>query len=126
MRGARLDVVEVVGVRVADLAELDVVVVLLLAEVRLVDLGRLGQLAVRLQVARLVRVVLENDVRPGVLEVAQADQDDVALTDPDLSAERFGWIERTDAVLVVRARSASFVADSRPFRRTFFRSLPRM
>ena len=70
------------------LAELEVgLAVLALAEaIGLVDLGVLGQLAVRLEGAGLVGRVLEDDVALAVLEFAQREEDDVALVDPDLLA----------------------------------------
>ncbi|EGX90123.1 hypothetical protein CCM_06542 [Cordyceps militaris CM01] len=52
----------------------------------LVDLGILGQLAVRLERAGLVGRVLEDDVALVVLEITQREEDDVALVDPDLFA----------------------------------------
>jgi len=67
------------------LLEVDAVVHLFVSEGDgLVDLDGLGELAVRLEVARLVRRVLENDVGLGVLVVPQANQDDVGLSDPHL------------------------------------------
>lgn len=77
------------GANVLDLlvVELDIVVVLSRAEsIRLVDLCRLWQLAVRLQVPRLVGRILLDDVCLVVLEVSQREQDDVSLVDPDLCA----------------------------------------
>lgn len=70
------------------LAELEVgLAVLALAEaIGLVDLGVLGQLAVRLEGAGLVGRVLEDDVALAVLEFAQREEDDIALVDPDLLA----------------------------------------
>lgn len=55
--------------------------------VGLVDLGALGQLAVGLQTPGLVGAVLEDDVALLVLVVAQRQEDDVALVDPDFFAE---------------------------------------
>jgi len=72
----------------ADVVELDLIVVALLAESHgLVDLDVLGELAVGLQIPGLVRRVLENDVGLGVLVVSQTDEDDVGLIDPDLLTE---------------------------------------
>ena len=53
---------------------------------RLVDPGRLRQLSVLLQVARLVGAVLVDDVDLLVLEVALADENDVAGRNPNLLA----------------------------------------
>lgn len=52
--------------------------------IRFVDLGTLGQLAVGFETPSLVGAILEYDVAFLVLVVAQAEQDDVALVDPDL------------------------------------------
>lgn len=51
--------------------------------VRLIDLGTLGQLAVGLQTPSLVGTVFEYDVTFFILVVAQAEQDNVALVDPN-------------------------------------------
>jgi len=70
------------------LLEVDTVVHLFVSEGDgLVDLDGLRELAVRLEVTRLVRRVLENDVGLGVLVVPQANQDDVGLGDPHLFPE---------------------------------------
>lgn len=92
----RLDVVNVdlllvTGIRLIvriSIAELEVsLAILALAEtIGLVDLGVLGQLAVRLERAGLVGRVLEDHVALVVLEVAEREEDDVALVDPDLLA----------------------------------------
>lgn len=81
----------VVG-RVPVLVELEVAVALALAavSVRLVDLLVLGELAVGLEGAGLVGGVLEDDVALVVLVVAEGEEDDVALVDPDLLAELYG------------------------------------
>ena len=55
--------------------------------VGLVDLGRLGQLAVCLQASCFVGVVLEDDVALLVLVVTQRQEDNVALVDPDLLSQ---------------------------------------
>ncbi len=55
--------------------------------VRLVDLGALGQLSIRLETPGLVGAVFEYDVALFVLVVAQREEDDVALVDPDFFAE---------------------------------------
>lgn len=69
-------------------AELDVLVEAVVDEGDgLVDAHRLRELAVRFEVTRLVRRVPEDDVRLGVLVVAQPDQDDVALIDPHFLAQ---------------------------------------
>ena len=67
--------------------EIAVALALLAIRVRLVNLGTLGQLAVGLQASCLVGTVLEDDVAFLILVVAQREQDDVALVDPDLLAE---------------------------------------
>merc|ERR1712000_271924 len=54
--------------------------------IRLVDLGVLGQLAVRLEGTGLVGRVLEDHVALAVLEVTEGEEDDVTLVDPDLFA----------------------------------------
>jgi hypothetical protein len=84
MQGKRSNVVELVAVGVADFAEFNVVIVLFLSEVGFVDFGGFRQFAVRFQVTRLVRIVLQDHVSFGVLEVSQTDQDDVTLTNPNL------------------------------------------
>ena len=55
--------------------------------VRLVDLGVLGQFAVRLETSGLVGRVLQDDVAFLVLVVPQREQDDVTLVDPHLLAQ---------------------------------------
>lgn len=50
-----------------------------------VDAHRLREFAVRLEVSRLVRSVLENDVSLRVLVVTQTDENDVTLVDPHLT-----------------------------------------
>ena len=55
--------------------------------ISLINLRRLRQLAIRLQAPRLIGVILENHIALLVLVVAQREQDDVALVDPDLLAE---------------------------------------
>jgi len=78
----------VVVVTGCHLLEVDAVVHLFVSEGDgLVDLDGLRELAVRLEVTRLVRRVLENDVGLGVLVVPQANQDDVGLGDPHLFPE---------------------------------------
>ena len=79
----------VVVLRVPVLVELEVAVALALAavRVRLVDLLVLRELAVGLEGAGLVGGVLEDDVALVVLVVAEREEDDVALVDPDLLAE---------------------------------------
>lgn len=65
--------------------ELDVIVQVVVDECDcVVDAHRLWELAVGLEISRLVRGVLEDDVRFRVLVVTQTDEDDVALVDPDL------------------------------------------
>lgn len=51
--------------------------------VRLINLGTLGQLAVGLQTPSLIGTILEYDITFFVLIVAQAEQDNVALVDPN-------------------------------------------
>lgn len=73
----------------------------------LVDLGILGQLTVRLQIPRLVWVVLEDDVRFRVLIVSQANQNNVALIDPHLLAQLAPNVTQTfDAVKAERLQPA--------------------
>ena len=81
------------ALRVPVLIELEVAVAVALGAVRvgLVDLGVLGQLAVGLERAGLVGGVLEDDVALVVLVVAEGEEDDVALVDPDLLAELCGY-----------------------------------
>ena len=81
------------ALRVPVLIELEVAVAVALGAVRvgLVDLGVLGQLAVGLERAGLVSGVLEDDVALVVLVVAEGEEDDVALVDPDLLAELCGY-----------------------------------
>jgi hypothetical protein len=67
--------------------EVTVALALLAVRVRLVDLGALGQFAVGLQTASLVGAVLEDHVALLILVVAQREEDDVALVDPDFLAE---------------------------------------
>ncbi len=55
--------------------------------IRLVDLRALGQLVVRLQTPRLVGRILQYHIALLVLVVAQREEDDVALVDPDFLAE---------------------------------------
>lgn len=55
--------------------------------IRLINLGALGQLAVGLQTASLVGTILEYDISFFVLVVTQAEQDNVALVDPDFFAQ---------------------------------------
>ena len=70
-----------------DFAKVDhVVAVLSAVHVRLVDLCRLGQFAVLLQLAGLVGRVLLDHVGLAVLEVSEREEDNVALVDPDLRA----------------------------------------
>lgn len=74
---------------VAVLVKLKVAVVATLVAicVRLVDLGVLGQFAVRLETSGLVGRVLQDDVAFLVLVVPQREQDDVTLVDPHLLAQ---------------------------------------
>jgi hypothetical protein len=67
--------------------EVAVAIALLAVRVRLVDLGALGEFAVGFERARLVGTVLEDHVAFLVLVVAEREQDDVALVDPDLLAQ---------------------------------------
>ena len=80
------------ALRVAVLVELEVAVAVALGAVgvSLVDLGILGQLAVGLEGAGLVGGVLEDDVALVVLVVAEGEEDDVTLVDPDLLPEFCG------------------------------------
>ena len=55
--------------------------------ISLVDFSTLWQLAVRFQTPRFVRTVLEYNIALLVLVVAQREQDDVALVDPDFLAQ---------------------------------------
>lgn len=72
----------------AVLVELDVVLeTLVTVGIGLVDLGVLGQLAVGLEGAGLIGGVLQDDVALLILVVAQGEEDDVALVDPDLLAQ---------------------------------------
>lgn len=67
--------------------EVAVPVAFLAVGVCLVDLRALGEFAVGLQGAGLVGGVLEDHVALLVLVVAERQQDDVALVDPDLLAQ---------------------------------------
>ena len=67
--------------------EIAVSIALLSICICLVDLRTLRQLSIRLQRSRLVSAVLEDYVALLVLVVAQREQDDVALVDPDLLSE---------------------------------------
>ena len=78
------------GRRLVTKLDADVDVVLLGLDGVLVDLGGLGDLLARLELARLVRGVLLDDVALGVLEVAQTHKDDVALCNPHLLAQTPG------------------------------------
>lgn len=62
---------------------------------------RLGQLAVGLQRTGLIDRVLEDDVALVLLEVAQGQQNNVALVDPDLLAQLSA--DRGEALLAVEA-----------------------
>lgn len=87
---ARSDVVHWVAlVVIADVVtELDVLVQVAVHEGdRVVNSDGFGELAVGFKVTRLVGRVLEDDVALGVLVVAQADQDDVSLVDPNFFAQ---------------------------------------
>lgn len=90
--GADAVLAVLIRVRVPVLVELEVAVALALAavRVRLVDLLVLGELAVGLEGAGLVGGVLEDDVALVVLVVAEGEEDDVALVDPDLLPELCG------------------------------------
>eukprot|EP00321_Phaeocystis_globosa_P013743 CAMPEP_0118829246 /NCGR_PEP_ID=MMETSP1162-20130426/22584_1 /TAXON_ID=33656 /ORGANISM="Phaeocystis Sp, Strain CCMP2710" /LENGTH=198 /DNA_ID=CAMNT_0006760389 /DNA_START=77 /DNA_END=672 /DNA_ORIENTATION=+ len=73
-----------------DLVEVEVVVAKLLALQGLragIDLHCLRKLVVRLQTARLIAVVFEDDVRLLVLELTQAKQDYVSHSNPDALAQ---------------------------------------
>lgn len=74
-----------VGIGVAEL-EVGLAVLALAEAVGLVDLGVLGKLAVGLEGTGLVGGVLEDDVALVVLEVAEGEENDVTLVDPDLLA----------------------------------------
>lgn len=51
---------------------------------RLVDFSVLWKLAVRLKIPRLVSSVFDDDIGFVVLEIAQREQDNIALVDPNL------------------------------------------
>jgi hypothetical protein len=84
----RLDVINVdllVRITISVLVELDIVVDALVAVgIRLVDLCTLRKFAVGLEGTGFVGRVFEDDVALFVLVVAQGQQDDVSLVDPDL------------------------------------------
>jgi len=67
------------------LVELEIAVSIALLSIRicLVDLRALRQLSIRLQRSRLVSAVLQDDIALLVLVVAQGEEDDIALVDPD-------------------------------------------
>ncbi|KAL3955075.1 hypothetical protein ACCO45_010638 [Purpureocillium lilacinum] len=80
---AALDVGLLVGVGIAEL-EVGLAVLALAEGVGLVDLGVLRQLAIGLESSGLIGGVLEDNIALVVLEVAQGEEDDVALVNPDL------------------------------------------
>ncbi len=83
-----IDILPVITAAVAILVELDIIIpALVTVGVRLVDLGALGQLSVCLEAPGLVGAVFEYDVALFVLVVAQREEDDVAVVDPDFLAE---------------------------------------
>ena len=67
--------------------EIAIAIALLSIRIRLVDLRALRQLAIGFEGTRFVGRVLEYHVAFLVLVVAQGQQDDVALVDPDFLAE---------------------------------------
>lgn len=77
----RMSVADADGFTSLDLLEIegDIVVLTLTDLVGHVDLGVVGELALRFQTASLITRVLENDVGLRVLEVAKTNQNDVAL-----------------------------------------------
>merc|ERR1719180_645891 len=84
-----VNVIAIIGagsIRV-DIVELNVIVSFSTKLDGLVDLDRLGELAVGLQVPRLVCRVLQDHVGLSVLVVPEANEDNVRLIDPDLFPE---------------------------------------
>merc|ERR1719351_378898 len=75
------------AVSLSDVVDAADVVLLLAERHRLVELDRLRELSVRLEVPGLVGGVLQDDVGLGVLVVPEAHQDDVRLVDPHLLPE---------------------------------------
>ena len=89
-----------------------------IAEVGLIDSGRLRQFTVSLQVTRLVWIVFLNNVRFLVLVITQTDQNDVADAYPDLVRERWALVVPFQWKPMRSMRSSTIV--------TFFLSLPRI
>jgi len=50
--------------------------------IRLVNLGSLRQLSISLQIPRLIRSILQNDICLCILKLTQTEQNDIALIDP--------------------------------------------
>jgi len=85
-----IDVVSTIaaGVVTVDVIELDVIIQVSSNKVDcFVDLDRLGELAVRLQVPCFISRVLKNHISFGILIVSQPKQDNVRMVDPDLLPE---------------------------------------
>jgi hypothetical protein len=124
--------------------ELDAVVSLFSTErVRLVDFCGLREFAILLELASLVGRVLLNDVGFVVLEVAEGDEDDVALVDPDLhegsrkevsfvaQGKRVGWDGCLEGEEKSLRETTDLPSSDRPLpvkkeTRTFFLIFPRM
>jgi hypothetical protein len=82
--------------------EADALVSLIAIRIRLIDLRVLGQFAVGLEGARLVGRILENDVALLVLVVAEGEEDDVALVDPNFLSKLATFL-RKQSVLSSRS-----------------------
>ena len=95
------------GVRV-DIIELDVIVEVASNKVHSIsDLDGLRELAVGLEVSRLVSAVLQDDVSFRILIISQTNEDDVRLVDPDFLPEFSADVtESLDSVKTHRLQSA--------------------
>ena len=94
-------------VHVVEVEEVVVFVSFLLEGVRLVDADGVRELAVRLERARLVRQVLEDDIRLLILEVSQTEEDDITRVDPHLFAHLPANVAQTlHAVDALRLQTA--------------------